>query len=762
LLLAGSPPLPGSAAAEPSPAGIYSKIEAGRPVEVRNLPPADVAPRIQRPRLTRNPQALAQRKAHGPEVSSAPASSTIAPESATAAAPAKPQFGIKAAQGTVLEQLTVFTGMTVDQGRALYGSDQALEPPDAQIAVGTNYVVEMVNRNASIWTRSGVLVSTFDLNPFYQSVNPALYGSYSATDPRIFYDAGNSQRWFASAAGINNTNQGVVFLAVSQNSDPTGTWYRFALPPRPAYAVLPDQPELGISDDKVALAWGDYRPPGCDPTHPTNFCFAGQEIWILQKSELIANAVTSTYVLTPIPDPNLFGVVPVQSMSATTTQYLVYNNADPAFLVENQCAQPSPPPFFGACPRLSVIAVTGQPKVPGSMGRADSHALIASTTAPPDAPQAGSAKMIVTGDDRLVTAVWQNNVLWTAFSDGNRCSVPNPIGTPPGSCAHFIQASTATTPPTILQDFVVGASADYLYYPAVSLDVAGDMFSVFSRSNKNMYASTYVTSQLATATPNVAPPISLMQAGQGPYDTSSCGGRNGWGDYSGAARDPVYPTDVWVAGEFTPLGTSSCSWATSIGRLTMSAPAVSGINPTQGPTVGGTTVSVTGSDFLDGNTTVYFGSVPSRTVSVQTPNLLTAVAPDHLCCSAPAPVSVVAITPDGQSPAGPVFTYVARAEGPVADSAAATPRTNTEPRAPLPAPSTGRPGVSRPASILRAIDLSPEATPSLPSPNWGGAELVPSLNRGGELVPSRELLIMFGSKLAVATLGLLFFGRALD
>ncbi len=82
-----------------------------------------------------------------------------------------------------------------------------------------------------------------------------------------------------------------------------------------------------------------------------------------------------------------------------------------------------------------------------------------------------------------------------------------------------------------------------------------------------------------------------------------------------------------------------------------------GINPTSGPTVGGTPVTITGTGF-DGPTTVVFGTTPATDVTVVNSTTVTVLSPAH----AAGPVSVTLADPGGVATAAQQFTYVA---GPV-------------------------------------------------------------------------------------------------
>ena len=85
-------------------------------------------------------------------------------------------------------------------------------------------------------------------------------------------------------------------------------------------------------------------------------------------------------------------------------------------------------------------------------------------------------------------------------------------------------------------------------------------------------------------------------------------------------------------------------------------PAVAGVSPSSGPTTGGTSVTITGTD-LSGASGVSFGGVAATGVSVVNGSTVTAVSP----AGSAGTVDVRVTTPGGQSPvsAGDKFTYQA-------------------------------------------------------------------------------------------------------
>ncbi len=115
--------------------------------------------------------------------------------------------------------------------------------------------------------------------------------------------------------------------------------------------------------------------------------------------------------------------------------------------------------------------------------------------------------------------------------------------------------------------------------------------------------------------------------------------------------------DVVVTNPDTQSGTLTSGFT-----YTASAPAptVSSVNPTSGPTTGGTSVTITGSNFVSG-ATVTFGGTTATGVSVGSASSITCTTPSH----AAGAVDVVVTNLDAQTgtlPSG--FTYTAGAPAP--------------------------------------------------------------------------------------------------
>ena len=503
--------------------------------------------------------------------------------------------------------LASFPAASSSSDTALFGLDQAVEPPDTQIAVGGSDLVEPVNDALWVWSKAGTALAHLDLNAFF----PVPIG-YEFADPRVAFD-GSSGRWFLSGLAFDSSRDSHVYLAASETSDPTSTWYSYTVSSETG--VLQDQPKVGFDSNVVALSWIDF----------SGTTFKGQETWILNESEVLTGGSVATYSFGP--DATRFDVVPAVSPSPSSTEYAAYNGS---------CGIST----TGTCPTgtsaIGMVSLTGIP--PNPVTWTESDPAIAPTVIPPDADQPGAPASIATGDDRFLSVTSNGGSLYVSGNDG---CIPASDSTA-RSCARLIEVVAATMSVTVDEDLsYAGAS---VYYPAAVPDANGNVFLTATYSSSTVYPEAV---GLAIAGGSSSFSGTLFQPGAGAYSGSR------WGDYSGAAIDPSDATHVWLAAEYAPL--SGSDWGTAIAELTLAVPSVTGLSPGSGSTAGGTAVTMSGSNFAS-SSTVNFGASGATGVTVVSPNQIDAVSPPGSAGT----VDVTVTTPAGTSATSSAdqFAYV--------------------------------------------------------------------------------------------------------
>jgi hypothetical protein len=376
------------------------------------------------------------------------------------------------------------------------------------MAAGPSWLLETVNSSASIWSKTGSRLVLVDFNKFLPM--PA---GFVFSDPRVLYDTG-SGRFFFSGVGFNPlTFDSVVFLGVSKTA---GGFFVYKVA-QTNFGELHDQPKIGVSDDKVVISWNEY----CCGAAGT---FRGAETFVFQKSTLLTGSTTPVFFV----GPNMaqFSPVPVQSLTPTTTEYVAFNGGT----------------FTG------VLTITGTPAA-NNVVITETDLPTPATSTPPNAMQPGGT--IATNDDRFLSAVWQSNVLWVT---GNTGCMPAGSATR-RACMRLVQVATSALPPTLTQAFDLGANGIDLYFPAVTLDAAGDLFMSLSASAATVFGSAALIEINATAPHGTISAAKLFQAGSQHYG----GGR--WGDYSAISVDPATGA-IWATGEYAPTG-SAFDWGTA-------------------------------------------------------------------------------------------------------------------------------------------------------------------------------------------------------
>src|SRR2546425_2727869 len=398
-------------------------------------------------------------------------------------------------------------------------------PPDPILATGPNHVFEMVNVQGEIFSKQGTQIQSFRLSSFFHFPND------NVSDPKVLFDE-PSGRWFASIITSRNANfnSGNVTLAVSTSNDPTGSWNIYVIP-LSLTNRLPDQPILGLSDDKVVVSVNAYD---------GGIVFLGAEYWVMSKSEMVAGAAridTTSYG----PDVSLASVHPVQSLSSTSTLYLVSTGTLDL--------------GFNAPSLVRLISIIGVPPATLSL---QFFALPISTI---NGPINGG---VVTNDFRVEDAAWFQGKLWlTTNSD---CT---PTGDTMGrACIRLTELDT--TVPKVLQDFDFCTVGTNCYYGALRFDSQGSLALVYGFSTSNAFPSLAVTGQ------TVSDPVNTLRQPQTLVSGTATDTSGRYGDYFGASVDPVDQTLIWVNGEYHNNATGNCPgsgncWSTFIGRMRVSA-----------------------------------------------------------------------------------------------------------------------------------------------------------------------------------------------
>ena len=403
-------------------------------------------------------------------------------------------------------------------------------PSDTQLAAGKTRLLQMVNITGAFYGKlAGNQLKTFDLGQFF------LGAVGQGTDPRVLFDAASNT--FFAAYELNPSGGDDIRLAVA--AEPGDQWTVYEVRTNNTNLLF-DQPKLGVGDDKVTLSWNEYD------KSKTPRSFNGADYIVIQKAGLLSRAASVPAVIWG-PDSSRFQIVPVQSLSSDGGKHFAAYH-------------------LGGDSNIHLMTFTGVPGV-SAVNFSDDSFGIGSVAGPPLASQpAGGDANINTNDDRLLSAVWQNNKLWGVFNEG--CTPQGDRTT--RTCERFVEMTTDNA--GVEQNVQLQSPGQDIYFGAVTLDGSDDLFFglTFSSSTQDPVAVVLgvpggsfgaVTGGIAYQSGSQAYVCGCGTTGKPPTNELR------WGNYAGAARDPNDSTVAWVVQQYGGLASPAGFWGTAIAAV---------------------------------------------------------------------------------------------------------------------------------------------------------------------------------------------------
>ena len=463
-----------------------------------------------------------------------------------------------------------FSGLT-GYDQALANNNLDLEPPDQGLCAGNGYVGEFINNAFAVYDTNGVqLLNTVPSYKLFLQPSTAFL-----SDPRCYYDAA-TQRWFMNEFVVGNasgTVPSIQFLAVSNTSDPLGTWsvwqWTTTDPNTPGCPCFGDFDQFGADNNGVYIATNEFgnAPP---------FAFNGPIIYAVSKQTLeqFANTGIAPVMFRYRVTQDYFGqpyhISPASSPPgakfAPDTEYFVESNGDA--VSDDHLA-------VYALQDTSLLASPAAPPMVSTLIKTQKY------TFPPDATQKngpiplGDANQDPEGQiqsdfDAIQEVTYTGGQLYaeasTAMSNGT-------VG-----AAWFELAPTSTSTgvtATVTAQGYVRVGNQNLIYPVIAVNPSGDGYMAFALSGPKYYPSAaYITFTPAGPSGNVM----IAAQGVAPEDGFTCyaafvgpfyGGCR-WGDYSmGVAMG----SKIYLATEYIPP--DSRDYLTNWGTFVWNAPAPS-------------------------------------------------------------------------------------------------------------------------------------------------------------------------------------------
>ncbi|MBA3647397.1 MAG: T9SS type A sorting domain-containing protein [Chitinophagales bacterium] len=400
--------------------------------------------------------------------------------------------------------------------------NNTLIPPDVMGVAGSNHVMETINTQYRISTKTGGIVSTLSLSSFWSGAPNTSFFS----DPRLLYDPINN-KWLTCIIGqLTSNNHYAFYIAVSQTDDPTGTWFEYVLDTGSG-SDLPDYPSMGFNTNWVVIT---------DDNFSGGFSWNKEDIWVMNRASLYSGTLGTASRFTD--NTHIQVIFPAATLDASqTTEYLISD------------ATNSNSGGFGYVKVANITGSVGSPVYNTGVTIGTNHPWSNSAI---DVKQKGSTKLIESDDQRFISCIYRNGSLWGSHH------VYLPATNPTHSAADMWQIDPARN---TVQQFIrvedATGNTNY-YYPSMAVNSNNDVLMGYTLSGTNDYASGGYSFRAGTDAANTIQSNFTFKAGLASYFKDFGSGRNRWGDYSMTSVDPV-DGSFWTLVEWAQTGNN---WGT--------------------------------------------------------------------------------------------------------------------------------------------------------------------------------------------------------
>jgi hypothetical protein len=395
-------------------------------------------------------------------------------------------------------------------------------PPDPHMAVGPEHIVVMTNGAIAFFLKDGTL-------EFQQIIegSSGFWGAQGATgfvfDPEVVYDelSGRFVAMAAEAYAPPNQTKSYVLVAVSDDSNPNGTWYKYRFDTTTLAGNLFDSPNIGV-DASVVYVTGDGF--GITANYP---------VYTFDKASLLAGQPPAVQRSTTLSTSTQSAGIPPVSFDAPPAYYLLEHQEGSSRTQVRLIALRNPL----TTPTFTTFNLT-----------------VPTYSAPGDPVQKGTSIRPETFDARFWSVAYRNGYLW-----GTHHVNSSPVQ------ARWYQIAmngwpTSGQNPALVQTGIMNPGTGiHTFFTSITVNARGDAAMTFARSSPNEYISMNTTWRWVHDPNNTFQPITIEKENTGPYS----GDR--WGDYSAVEADPANIMWFWAHHEYAVGST----WKTWVARISL-------------------------------------------------------------------------------------------------------------------------------------------------------------------------------------------------
>jgi hypothetical protein len=429
-------------------------------------------------------------------------------------------------------------------------------PPDTNLAVGPQQVLELVNNNIAVYSKSGSLIAQASLYDALAALSPSLI----LTDPQVTYDD-QAGRFVIGVLDIDPfAEHSWLDLAVSRSSDLTQGFSEVhkisldeSIPPSPLHPngenLFGDFPRLGWNAQSYCFTLNMFP----FPISATEADVEQVQIITIDKSSVLDNdpATLWVYHSDRVAEYNMVPVV----------QHDAAPGAPIVFASQIVAEEGGGAPAHTGNIRFTVGSnlLSNSPAFDQFTTVVPSSDLAPDETTPPATQPGGLA--IATNDPRILTAVWRNNHIVATQVIGDYNGVPGPmVRWIDFNAADFSVHQLGTINPP---------SGSGAYFPAAEIAPNGDIGITYMQSGPDELMSTYFTGRKSSDPLGTLQAPRRVKAGEAIYNSVLETPPFRAGDFAGISVDPINGS-FWFANEYATRpfnpGQSLANWGTWIGN----------------------------------------------------------------------------------------------------------------------------------------------------------------------------------------------------
>jgi hypothetical protein len=506
------------------------------------------------------------------------------------------------------------------------------EPPDNDGAPGINQYTQYINLSYVVTDKIGTrTLGPLAGNSFWSGFGGSCQTDNSG-DPIIRFDAA-AGRWVVSQFAINSVAPDFECVAVSQTSDATGAYNRYAF----SFNNFPDYPKMGVWPDAYYFTFNNFNIAGS--------AYVGANACAMDRSKMLTGAAATMVCFQQ--NSSQFGELPSDLDGPTPPAV-----GTPNFVMELDPSGSANLDLFKFHVDFAVPAnstFTGPTLIPVASFTPLCNGFQRGRCVPqPSTPGVDTLESL--GNRVMYRLVYRN------FGDHTTLLASHSIATGGVGGLRWYEMRNPETGLSIFQSGTF-APADSLWrwMPAIAMDKNQDIAIGYttSGSGAGQFPSLVYTGRTPSDPAGTMETEVVLKAGLG----SQTGGGHRWGDYSSMTIDPTDDCTFWFTEEYQKTN-GGFDWSTAVGNFKFSGcgggpdysltATPNSVTITQGSS-GTSTITVVPVNGFSGNVTLSASGLPSGVTAGFSPNPTATTSTLTLTASATATTGTVTVTITGTS-----------------------------------------------------------------------------------------------------------------